>query len=395
MRLKSVGILVISAVIFMGSCFGRRDIPAERSRVAAREDRDIKIGLVWPFEVYGDLIDEGVELAVEQINESGGVLGKRIELVIEDDNADINEGLKIAESFAEDPDVMAVIGHCDSYVSLAVALSYEINDLIMFSPASTSPELTEKGYTYIFRNVLTDDMIGMKAAELCKEKGYESIIILYSGTTYGLGLANAFERRARDIGLRIVDRSSFNMGDVAEFEYILDKWEISGYDAVFFAGLVDAGMTFITRARQREMREAERSGQEPVIHPIVGTDGIDSIELLKLPAESTRELYILAMYNPYSGRPEAEKFNQAYITKYNHDPDTWAALGYDALNIVVEAMRKAGSVDPKKAAPEIGKIANWRGVTGSHTFDDKGDVAQKTHVLKFIFGGEFKYLELE
>ena len=395
MKAKFIGILLIITAVLMISCFGTRDIPAERSRAAAQKDGTIKIGLVWPFELYKDLVGEGVELAVEQINEAGGVLGRKIELVVKDDAADINEGLKIAESFVEDPDVMAVIGHCNSYVSLAVALTYETGHLIMFSPASTNPELTQKGYRYVFRNVPTDDMIGLKAAELVAEKGYEKIIILYSSNPYGLGLANAFERGARGLDLKIIDRSFFNLGDAAEFEYIMDKWEIFNYDAVFFAGLIDAGITFITKTRQREKEKAERSGQEPFVHPIVGGDGIDSLELLKLSEDLSRDVLIVAMYNPYSRRPEAVSFNQSYIKRYNHDPDSWGALGYDALNIIVEAMRRAGSVDPRKVAPAINKIEDWKGVTGTHTFDEKGDVAHKTLVLKFIYDGEFKYLELE
>jgi branched-chain amino acid transport system substrate-binding protein len=238
-------------------------------------------------------------------------------------------------------------------------------------------------------------MIGLKAAELVAEKGYEKIIILYSSNPYGLGLANAFERGARGLDLKIIDRSSFNLGDAAEFEYIMDKWEIFNYDAVFFAGLIDAGITFITKTRQREKEKAERSGQEPFVHPIVGGDGIDSVELLKLSEDFSRDVLIVAMYNPYSRRPEAVSFNQSYIKRYNHDPDSWGALGYDALNIIVEAMRRADSVDPRKVAPAINKIEDWKGVTGTHTFDEKGDVAHKTLVLKFIYDGEFKYLELE
>ncbi len=395
MKIKAIGsFIIITAVLFV-SCFGTKDFPAERSRAANQKDRTIKIGLVWPFELYKDLIGEGVELAAEQINEADGVLGRQIELVVKDDAADINEGLKIAESFVEDPDVMAVIGHCNSYVSLAVALTYETGHLIMFSPGSTNPELTQKGYRYVFRNVPTDDMIGRAAAQVCDEKGYENVIICYSSNPYGLGLANSFERSARGLEIKIIDRSSFSLGDAAEFDYIMDKWEIFSYDAVFFAGVIDAGLTFIAQTREREKETAERLGQEPFIHPIVGGDGLDSVELLKLPQEVSRDVFIVSMYNPYSWRPEAITFNQSYIKRYNHDPDSWAALGYDALNIIVEAMRRADSVDPKKVAPEIQKIKDWKGVTGTHTFDSNGDVVQKTLVLKFIYDGEFKYLEFD
>jgi branched-chain amino acid transport system substrate-binding protein len=376
-------------LVVLASCSKTMDVSQQRSRMARKENMPIKIGLVWPFQLYQDLIEEGVRLGIDQINESGGILGKQIELLVKDDQSDINEGLRIAERWAEDPEVMAVIGHCDSYVSLAVALVYEINGLIMFSPGSTSTELTEKGYRYVFRNVPTDSLVGEKTAQWCKDNDHTSIIISYAGTSYGLGLANSFERKARELGLRIHDRSVFNLGDAAEFDYILNRWKVYDYDAVFFAGLPDAGMSFITQLRRLE------SATGDISHPVIGGDGLDTVALLTLPEEVSRDVFAVTMYNPYSSRVEAIRFNSAYLKRYNHDPDSWAALGYDALNIIAEAMRHAGSCDPRKAAPEIHKLKKWVGVTGTHTFNENGDVSEKTLALKFIFDGEFKYIDLE
>jgi branched-chain amino acid transport system substrate-binding protein len=383
------GLCVFALLIALASCARTMDVSQQRSRAAHRKDTPVRIGLVWPFEAYKDRIEEGVRLAMTQANESGGVLGRRLELLVKDDQSDVNEGLKIAEQFAEDPEVMAVIGHCDSYVSLAVALVYEINSLIMFSPGSTSTELTEKGNQYIFRNVPTDAMVGEKTAQWCRDNEYRNVLICYPATSYGLGLANSFERKARQLGIRIHDRSVFNLGDAAEFDYILNRWRVYDYDAVFYAGLPDTGMVFLTQLRQLEK---ETGG---ITHPVIGGDGLDTVELLKLPAEVSRDVYAVTMYNPYSARPEAVAFNSAFVKAYNHDPDSWAALGYDAFNVIVEGMVRAGSCDPRKAAPEIHKLSRWLGVTGLHSFDAKGDVAEKTLALKFVFDGQFKYLDLE
>jgi len=377
-------VLILLSIFLFTACTNGTNISGKRSRFAKGKSDHIKIGLVWPLNLYQDIIDKGVELAIDNINNTGGILGKQIELVIKDDEADVNVGLQIAEIFCEDPEIMAVIGHCNSYVSLAVALTYETSELIMFSPGSTTPELTEKGYGYIFRNVPTDNLIGTQAALFCKEKEYKKFVICYSNNTYGLGLANSFEKKAMDLDMKIVDRFSFGLGNESEFEYILDKWKIYDFDAIFFAGLIDAGLVFISKVRTAGY-----------IKPIIGGDGLDSLNLLTLDKQLLQDIYIITMYNPYSGRKEVVDFNQAFIKKYNIDPDTWAALGYDAVNILIEAMKQANSVDPVKVAPEIRKIKNWIGVTGKHTFNDDGDVAEKSIVLKFIYDGEFKYLNID
>jgi len=379
-----IAVLMVLIIYLLAGCIGSSDISGKRSYIARQEGQKIKIGLIWPFELYKDFVAEGVQLAVDKVNQAGGILDRQVELVIKDDEANVNTGLLIAEEFSEDPEVMAVIGHCNSYVSLAVALTYETSELIMFSPSSTSPELTQKGYKYIFRNVPTDNLIGSRAAQLCLDKGYEKAVICYADNTYGLSLANAFEKEARRLDFKIVDRFSYNAGDASEFEYILDKWKVYDFDVIFFAGMIDAGLVLISKARAEGYRQA-----------IIGSDGLDSLSLLTLDQKASEGVYIIAMYNPYSTRQEALDFNETFIKKYNKDPDSWAALSYDAVDIIFEAMRRADSVDPKKVAPEIGMIQEFVGVTGRHTFNKNGDVKEKSLALKFIYEDEFKYLDLD
>lgn len=372
-----------TVVLIVSSCAPSRQTD-RRSAYAKRKSGPVKIALVWPFALYRDLIAEGVRLSVDEVNARGGVLKRPLELITEDDNAEVEKGLLLAETYTEDPQIMAVIGHRDSSVSLSVALTYEINNLIMFSPASTSAELTEKGYAYIFRNVPTDDLIGRKAAELCRQKELSSVAIVYSGDSYGLGMANAFERRINELRLKVTDRRSFNEGTPAEMDYILDRLEIYAMDGFFFAGPIDAGMIFLEKARERGYSQ-----------PVIGGEGLDSLHLLEMEPWITKNVFIMTAYNPYSGRQASLDFNAAFLKKFGHVPDSWAALGYDAVKVLVEAMERARSPDPVAVAPRLHALNNYAGVTGVHTFDEKGDVRDKTIVIKFIENRAFKYIDFK
>lgn len=380
------GILVIAlacSFCLIASCAATRTAD-RRSAYAGEKSGPVLIALAWPFSVSRDLIGEGVKLAVDEINGRGGVVGRPLELVMEDDAADVEKGLLLAETFAEDPRIMAVIGHRDSPVSLSVALVYEINDLIMLTPATTSPELTEKGYAYVFRNVPTDEQIGRRAADFCREKGLSSLVILYSDDHYGMGLANAFEKRMHELDLKVADRRSFGDGKPAEIEDILDRLAIHDVDGFFFAGPVDAGEAFLEEARGRGYAQ-----------PVIAGDELDSPRLLAMAPRLTDNLFIITAYNPYSRRQESLDFNEAFLRTFNHAPDSWAALGYDAVNVLARAMEEAGSPDPVKTAPALHGMKDYRGVTGALSFDEQGDVRDKTVVVKRLVHGVFTYTDLE
>ena len=385
-RKHRLGVLAIAAACsfsLIASCTPSRAAD-RRSAYAGQKSGPVRIALAWPFGISHDLTREGVKLAVDEINGRGGVVGRPLELVMQDDGAEAEKGLLLAETFTEDPSIMAVIGHRDSPVSLSVAIVYEINSLIMFSPASTSPELSEKGYAYIFRNVPTDEQIGRRAADLCGQKRLSSLAILYSDDEYGMGLANAFEKRMNELDLKVADRRSFSDGKPAEFEDILDRLAIHDIDGFFFAGPVDAGEVFLDAARERGYTQ-----------PVIGGDRLDSPRLLAMAPRMTENLFIITAYNPYSNRQESLDFNKAFLRTFNQVPDSGAAMGYDAVNVLAEAMENAGSPDPVKVAPALHGMKDYRGVTGAHSFDETGDVRDKTVVVKSLTGGVFRYTDLE
>lgn len=377
------GVVLIIAGYLLVSC-APSDVSEKRAAYARQKSGPLQLALVWPFVAYDDLIDEGVRLAVDEVNERGGVLGRPLELLLEDDNAEVEKSLLVAETLTENPRVMAVIGHCNSVVSLSVALTYEINDLIMFSPASTNKELFGKGYKYIFHNMPSDEVMGSRAADLCAEKDLHSIAIVYSNDSHGLSLANAFEKRMHELDIKVADRRSCSEGTGHEIDYILDCLEVYSIDGFFFAGPIDVGLTFLAHARARGYRQ-----------PVIGCDGLDSLRLLELPSDVGEDVFVLTAYNPYSGRKAALDFNAAFLRRYGHSPDSWAALGYDAVKVLVEAMGEARSADPRKAAPALHALKDYPGVTGVHTFDEKGDVKDKTVFVKFPENGEFRNLDFQ
>jgi len=379
---KFVIILLIFSILILFGCSQSSEVFKARSEVAEKESGTIKIGVGWSFSANTTKLFEGVKLAAEEINQNGGVFGKKIVLEKGDDKADVNQGLKIAEKFASDPDVMAVIGHKESYVTDSVSLIYETSKLIAFSPKSTNPKISQKGYKYFFRNVPTDAQIGKYLANVAKGKGYKKVIICYADNLYGLGLANSFEKEASLIGLQVVSRSSYSIGDRREFKYILGDWEFYEFDAIFFAGTLPAGGYFVSEARN--------SGYD---QPILSGNGLDSSELIDIAGKEANNVMISTEFNPKLDKKIVQGFISKFKSKYDFAPDTSAALGYDALNVIVEAMRRANSVDPQKIAPKIRKMKEWQGVTGTHTFNQDGDVVQKDIYLKVVKDSRFKFID--
>ncbi len=128
---------------------------------------------------------------------------------------------------------------------------------------------------------------------------------------------------------------------------------------------------------------------------MIAGDELDSPRLLAMAPRMTENLFIITAYNPYSRRQESLDFNEAFLRTFNHAPDSWAALGYDAVNVLAHAMEEAGSPDPVKAAPVLHGMKDYRGVTGAHSFDEHGDVGDKTVVVKSLNNGVFTYTDLE
>lgn len=381
-RLMTI-IPVLLLLLLLVSC-APEDPQTQRSRAAAAAAADdpIMIGFVWPFSEQYDFLPQGVYMAVDEINAAGGLLGGRpIMLVERDDEDSVREGRLIAQEFAENPNITAVIGHAWSYVSIPAAPLYEFNGLIMLSPSATSPELTRSGYRYIFRNVASDSEVGRQLANYAHSQGYRSIMILYLNDSYGRELSNVFENEADKLGIQIIDRRPY-LGSERSFDRILRNWRSESFDAIFIAGKQEAA-AFILQARQFGIDV-----------PVLASDGLDTPRLWETAGPAANGVVVVSHYHPDNPREEQQAFIESFTRLYGMPPDTWAAQGYDAVKLLAYAIETAGTTEPSAVADVLRSTVNWPGVTGPHTFSANGDVIDKPVVLMVMNDGVFEFLDL-
>jgi branched-chain amino acid transport system substrate-binding protein len=350
-------------------------------------ENDVIIGVAWPFSVTQPQIWEGLTMARDEINATGGVLGSNICLWRQDDESSARKGKLIAQRFADHRDqVAAVIGHYNSSVSIPASAIYEFSGILMLSPGSTNPKLTQQGFRLVFRNIPTDEVIGEQLIQYARQQGYTRALILAAKDTYGRGLANILEDKADDADpeIEIVDRLSYLPGsDETDLGPIVENWKkLKKFDAIFIAGTMPEAGHFVRVARG-----------EGISAPIIGGDGLATEELWQIGGVTETEgIVVSSPFHPDTARLEDSPFVNAFRTRYGHLPDAWAAQGYDALYILGHAVNQARSTKADEVAQVLRALKAWPGVTGPHTFDACGDVVGKPIVLQQVQDQAFVYL---
>lgn len=213
LRVTHAMLVVVAA---LAAC-APRSVAEQRAEQAQRADGDIVIGVAWPWAARKELrFGDGVDMAVAEVNATGGVLGRQLRIVRLDDHESADEGRVIAQRLGADPRVVAVIGHLQSYVTVPAAAIYDNGGLVLLSPAATDPALTAQGYRHVFRGTFTDKMAGREMADFAARHGYRRIAIEYVRSPYGRDLANAFEEYAADRKLEVVARQSYGGDGVGD-----------------------------------------------------------------------------------------------------------------------------------------------------------------------------------
>lgn len=382
---KALSTLALFLLILTASCSQSGN--AKQERGAGAMEGDITIGATAPWARFETerMLWQGIEMALDEINNGGGVLGRKIRLIKEDDEGTVSKARIVAQKFADNPDVVAVLGHYNSHNSIATSVMYEYYKILMLSHTSTAPLLTSReGFTYIFRNVVTDDEIARRLAEFAKKRGYERLMIYYVNNDYGRGLANAFEAHASQLGSTTVDRLSYDSTEKARyFRKDLEYWKKNfTFDAIFLAGEVPKAGEIIAEARRLGIKA-----------PILGGDGLDSPQLWEVGGDLVEGTIVGTYFHPDDPRPEAQAFTRAFSKRYGKRPDAAATQGYDALKVLAYAMQQAGTIAPGKVAETLRKTKNWKGATGPHTFNNHGDVVDKPIALQVVRNKKFELLK--
>lgn len=374
-------VLLIIVAVHLCGCEAFMSVREVRNKIAQEGEGDIHIAVAWPFEAIQSNFRKGVTLAQENINNSSGVLDRQIELTFFDDKSSVTDGLAIAQSIVDNPSIMAVIGHYNSYISLPVSSVYNNGGLLMLSPASTSPDLTARGFPLVLRNIPNDHEFGRQLGKFAKLQNYHRVIIYYINNSYGRGLANAFEDKMFELGMSIVDRLPYDGGSQHEFLSALEKWSDYDYDAIFLAGTMPEAANFIATVREQNINL-----------PIFGGDGLDNKGLLNIAGEHSEGVMVASVYNPEVKSKKNISFRQQFVERFGIEPDMWAAQGYDALMIIAEGMKAAETVLPEKVAEAIKSMDRQERVTGSYKFNQNGDIEGKEFYIKIVENGEFSNL---
>ena len=373
---------VLLALLLTGC--GAANTPEQARRAAIAGDGDVVIAVVWPWQSHRELLfREGIELALDEINRGGGVKGRKLRIITEDDAQSVNNGRLIAQRIGQNPNVLAVIGHLQSYVTIPAAAIYDMAGLLQLAPAATDPELTARGYTRVFRATLTDHAIGSQLADYARQRNYQRVVIFYARAAYGRTLANAFEERAAALGLRVVARNSYdpNQGKESGFGTLFNEWHDLQPDAIFLAGEVPLAGHIIAAIR--------RAGIDA---PILGGDAMNSPGLIEAAGAAADGTVLAAHFHPDAPFDKATIFTRKFRERYGRDPAPGAALGYDAMMLLDQAMERARTLAPDDVTEALRATSGWPGVTGSFTFGATGDLIDRRAQMVIVKNGAFKYI---
>lgn len=361
-----------------------RSAKEERVHRAREGSGDLVIAAAWPWELRKEIrYGEGLQMALDEVNAAGGIGGRKLRLARFDDRESINQGRIVAQQIADDPNVVAVIGHLQSYITVQTASVYNQAGLVLVAPTATDPKLTQLGYSRVFRATFTDGSVGRQLAELVASQQRKNVAVYYIRNDYGRNVANAFEERARQLGVAVQARNSYDPSEQASertFDQVLTEWKPMNLDAILLAGEVPSAAIFVAQARKLGIEL-----------PIFGGDAMSSPALMAVAGDAAEGTMVASYFNPDEPRPEVTRFNADFTAKFGAPPDAGSALGYDCIKLLAHAMKEARSAAPEDVARALHALKGWHGVTGTFSFDDAGDAA-KPVLFSVVRGGRFEYL---
>jgi branched-chain amino acid transport system substrate-binding protein len=343
---------------------------------------EVKIGHVGPLTGQiahlGKDNENGARLAIEQANAAKiKIDGKEVKftLVAEDDQADPKVGTTVAQKMV-DAKVVGVVGHLNSGTSIPASPIYNQAGIPVISGSATNPKLTEQGFKTQFRVVGRDDQQGPAIASyLATNNKPQTVAIIDDATAYGEGIANEVEKTLKAAKITVLPREK-GTDKTTDWKAVLTKLRGRNPDAVFYGGMDATGGPLLKQGRELGIKAVFSFG-----------DGACTDEMAKLAGQAAEGLLCSQAGLP----PQAadKKFLDAYKKKFNSDPILYSPFTYDAANMLIQAMQKANSTDPKKYLPELAKL-DFAGATGKIAFDSKGDRKDAEMTIFTMKGGKIE-----
>ena len=363
-------VLLAAVTLFAASCSKRSEsiLIGEYASLTGKEA------------TYGQASHKGALLAVEEINAGGGVLGRKFELLTEDTQSKSGESATVVKKLISRDKVDAVIGEVASSRSLEAAPVCQNAQVPMISPSSTAPEVTAQG-DYIFRVCFIDPFQGTVMARFVKDtlKLRKVALLTSVSSAYSVGLAKYFKERFTADGGTVALEQRYSEGE-KDFRAQLTAIKAAGVDGLFVPGYyAEAGLI---------CRQARELGLNV---PIFGGDGWESPELMEIGGRAVEGTHFVTHYSPENSDPAVAAFNQRFQKRWGNMSDTLTGLGYDAVMMLADAMKRAGTTDKSKVRDALAATKNFKGVTGMITLDAQRNPTKSAVVLQ-VRDGKFQFV---
>ena len=320
---------------------------------------------------FGQTSHHGVVLAIEEINAAGGVLGKQLELFFEDNQTKPGESATAAKKLLSREKVIALIGEVSSGRSLEAAPIAQAAHVPMIAPAATNPKVTETG-DYIFRVCFIDPFQGTVMAKFAKDEMKAKRVAILSSVSnaYSLGLAKFFKETFTTTGGEIVTEKNYSEGD-KDFRAQLTAVKASGADAVFVPGYYTESALIVRQARELG-----------ITVPFFGGDGWEDEQLLGIGGRALDGCFYSTHFSAENTDPTVAKFAAKYKARWNNEvPGAFSALGYDAIYVLADAIKRAGTTDGPKLRDALATTKDYSGVSGVTTIDKDRNASKSATII--------------
>ncbi len=331
--------------------------------------------------VFGQNVNKGTRLAIEETNAAGGVLGRKLELITEDDQSKPGESATVVKKLISRDKVVVILGEITSGRTLEAAPIAQAAKIPLISPGATNVEVTAKG-NYIFRVCFIDDFQGTVMAKFARDTlKLKRVAILSSvSSAQSVGLAKYFRERFTSASTVIAAEQKYGEGD-KDFRAQLTAIKAAGADGIFIPGYYAEAALICKQARDLGLKL-----------PLLGVDGWESPDLIAIAGAAAEGCYLSTHFSPESKSPVVVAFNQRYQKRWGISSNALSVLGYDAAMLAIDAIRRAGSTDGTKIRDALALTTNYPAVTGSITFDTNRNPTKNAVVLT-VKNGKFTFVQ--
>lgn len=348
-------------------------------KASQKEPEVIKIGAILPLTgdlgVYGQNDKMGIDLAVEKANIEGGINGKKIEMIYEDNHGEAKQAISALQKLKEQG-IFIIIDDAVSTITLSMVPVATTNKMVIISTGATNPQLSGSS-PYFFRIWNSDAEEGIFAAKfIIQELGVSKTLIIYVNNDYGKGLAEVFKKQFEKLGGKITGEIAFDI-KAKNFRDIITKAKNIPSEIIYLVGYASETGIIVKQMREQEIKTR-----------IVGTVATEDAKFIELAGESANGIIY-----PFSKSPDgsvSEKFKQEFMKKYHKEPQILCDVGYDAANLAIYTL-KSGAQNGDDVRKSLSQIKNFQGASGTIEFDKYGDV-HKPMIMKIIKDKKFQIL---